>query len=247
MFSARFSILLLVSAAACKGSQHQSNPPQSAALAPNGDSDSESIARDTTLEDVLCRDLNNSYKCAQVIEQHALGKGHQGVRRRAAELLIPLVRGDTLSLHDSLSDNPRGVWYAYREYMPSINYHLIALQYYEGGTYLLVNGRTGKTTFSNGLPVVSPDARRLAAGNVDLEAEFSPTTLQIWRVELDSLALEFEYNFLTKAQVADSTWGPGQVVWLSPNEIRLTKEYGFGKRRGESIVRLENSRWSLVP
>jgi len=200
-----------------------------------------------TLRARLCRNLNNSYQCAQAIERHLLADPVHGAHRLGSELVIPLLNGGTLSLRDSAPDMPTGVWYTYRTHLPSIRYHVVEVHYYEGGTYLLVNGRSGKKTFSNGLPVVSPDNRRVAAGNVDLEAEFSPTTVQVWRLEGDSLTLEWEHNFLASGAASDSTWGPGDVRWQTRTEIVLTKEYGFGQRRGESLVRLGPAGWAFSP
>jgi hypothetical protein len=200
-----------------------------------------------SLNHVLCQGLNNSYLCAQTIEKHLLAEGKHGVLRRDAELHIPLLTGDTLVLRDSVSDTATGVRHSYRAYLPSIGYHVVEVQYYEGGTYLLVNGVSGKTAFSNGVPVVSPDNRRLAAANVDLESGYSPTTVQVWRLEDDSLALEWEHDFLAGGAAADSTWGPSALRWLTPNEIRLAKQYALGEVRGESFVRLGSAGWDFSP
>lgn len=175
----------------------------------------------------------------------SLAEGGHGALRRGAELVIPLLHGDTLSLRDSAPDTPTGVWHSYRAYLPSISYHVVEVQFYEGGTYLLVNATSGKTTFSNGLPIVSPDNRRIAAGNVDLEAEYSPTTLQVWRLESDSLALEWEHDFLAGGPATDSTWGPSELRWLAPTEIRLTKQYALGETRGARLVRFGSAGWGL--
>jgi hypothetical protein len=239
--------LALALAAACqKGPEPRSagNAADSQPSMTHGSSDSIAAGPDT-LNRMLCKGIDNSYKCAQAIERHVLAEGGHGVSRRGAQLVIPLLRGDTLLLRDSAPATATGELHSYRAYLPSIGYHVVELQYDEGGLFFLVNGRSGKITFSHGLPVVSPDNRRVAAGNVDLEAEFSPTTLQIWRVDSDSLALEWEHDFLSDAQASDSIWGPSEVRWDRPTEIRLTKQYPMGEKRGNAFVHLGPAGWAL--
>jgi len=222
------------------------NAPGSQPSAAPASSDSIGAGLDS-LDRTVCQGINNSYQCAQAIEKHLLADGGRGVARRGAELAIPLLNGDTLALRDSTPDTPTGVWHSYRAYLPSIGYHVVEVQYYEGSTYLLVNGTSGKKTFSNGLPVVSPDNRRIAAGNVDLEAEFSPTTLQVWRLERDSLALEWEHDFLAGGAATDTTWGPSEVRWLTPTEIHVTKKYALGETRGATLFRFGSTGWVFSP
>ena len=196
--------------------------------------------------EAICRDLTNSYKCAQAIEKSLLAAAAPSVVRAGRDLRIALERGDSVVFTDSLPDDAAGVWFSYRGLLPSVGYHLIEVQYYEGGRYLLVNRRTGWRGSSNGVPVISPDSARLAAGNVDLEAEYSPTTLQIWSVSVDSLILEFDHDFVASPITADSVWGPRNLEWRDSTELRVEREYSFGAKGGMARIVRENGRWRIL-
>lgn len=178
---------------------------------------------------------------ASVVESESPGVGRTG-----RSLQITLARGDSVVLTDSLPDDPNGVWFRYREMLPAVGYHLIETRFYEGGGYLLVNHKTGWSALSNGVPIVSPDRLRLAAANVDLDAEYSPTTLQIWRLAADSLILELEHDFVSAPIQPDSVWGPGRLEWLSPTELRAAREFATGSVSGSARAVREGARWRIV-
>lgn len=196
--------------------------------------------------DAICRGLTNSYRCAQAIERTLLTAANGNVVRTGRHLRIALGRGDTLVFTDSLPDDPAGTWFSYRGLIAAVGYHLIEVQYYEGGRYLFVNGRTGWIGSSNGVPVIAPDGSRLAAGNVDLEAEYSPTTLQIWSVAADSLILEFDHDFVASPVTADSVWGPRNLEWLNPTELRFAREFSLGATNGTARVVLDSAHWRIL-
>jgi hypothetical protein len=199
-----------------------------------------------TVDERLCQQITNSYECAQAIERDLLSKGVPEVARRGGQLVIRLTHADSATFRDSSTETASAVSYSYRGLLPSVPYHVIEVQYYEGGTYLLVNAATGRQTFSNGLPVPSPDGHYIAAANVDLEAEFSPTTLQVWRVDKDSLVLAWEHDFVPPGGASDSTWGPADITWTRATELAMAREYIMGERRGYAVLRLERDRWTLV-
>ncbi|MCU0623105.1 MAG: hypothetical protein MUF53_04485 [Gemmatimonadaceae bacterium] len=200
-------------------------------------------APDTAL---LCRDILNSHQCAQVIERHILGRGAPAVVRHGRSLEIRLATGVSRRFVDSLPDRPDGEWFSYRGFLAQANHHVLHVQFYEGDGYLLVHTRTGATTPSVGLPVLSPDARRIAAANVDLDAEYSPTALQIWRVEADRLVLEWERDFVQQPVTPDRLWGPGDLTWVSPTELRVSRDYGMAGPRGSARLRLGPTGWALT-
>ena len=194
-------------------------------------------ASSEALRDSICAAITNRKACARAFEHHLLSTSG-GARRDDSTLSIPLLRGDTLTLRDSSDAHGGVIGYSYRGRVRQSQYHLVELQFYEGGGYLLINERSGWKTFSNGVPIASPDGERLAAGNVDLEAEFSPTTIQVWRVAADTLVLEWEHDLLAARAENDSVWGPGGLRWTGPAEIVVTKEYLFGVRGEDTLLRL---------
>lgn len=200
-----------------------------------------------TSRDVVCQYLTNYYECSRAVERRLLAGRASGVSRRGPELTIALTSGRSVVFVDSQPESPAFVGHTYAGSIPSVKYFVLELHYSEGGAYLLVNGHTGASTFSHGFPVPAPDGRRLAAGNVDLEARYSPTTLQIWRLADDNLVLEWEHDFVENGRVVDTTWGPSGLRWIGPDELAMVKEYQFGERRGSAVVRLAVTGWSWAP
>lgn len=195
--------------------------------------------------EVICRDLSNSYQCAQAIEKSVLAAATPSVVRAGRNLRIALERGGTVVFTDTLPGDVAVVRYSYRGQLTAPGYHVIEVQYYEGGTYLLVNRRTGWIGFSDGVPVVSPDSSRLAAGNVDFFG-FSPTTLQIWRVATDSLVSELRHDFVSSPVTADSAWGPRDLAWLTPTELRVVREFSMGTTGSTARVVRRADGWRIL-
>jgi len=139
-----------------------------------------------------------------------------------------------------------GASYSYVGHLQPIAHHLVEVQYYEGRSFLLINERTGRRTVVAGEPSISPDSSRIATTSVDLEAEYDPTEIAVWRVEADSLVLEWRLDPRTVVTHADSAWGPADADWITATEIHVTKQHGFGRRGGTAVVRLGAAGWMLV-
>src|SRR5262245_25478787 len=170
-------------------------------------SDSEPPSRGT-LMDSLCAPSEGEPSCTRRIESHYLSEAAGRAERRGDSIILHLAGGASAIYRDSLVEGPTAIVYGYRGYVPSIGYFVLDTQFYARGGYLLVSGETGHSTPIDGPPRVSPDHGRVAAASVDLEAQFSSTTLTIWRVLPDSLAFEWMHNFIQDGRVTDSTYGP---------------------------------------
>jgi hypothetical protein len=100
-------------------------------------------------------------------------------------------------------------------YYPDVNYWLVAIQYIEGSSYFLLNGKNGREFKVDGETFLSPDKTRFVVANFDIEAGWSPNILSIWRVEEDRLIQEFS--------VEPEEWGATTVIWEGDSTVRFSK------------------------
>jgi hypothetical protein len=171
-------------------------------------------------EDNICRAIYNSYECAQKIEQRWLTHSALPVERDSLELVVEIANGPPIVFRDTLLDQPDVVLYSYRLHYPSVQYHLIEVQYYEGGIYILLDGVSGDRTLSHGIPVLSPDTTHFVAASQDLVAGYSPTGIQIWRIA--GRRIELEFSSLSDHRRLPS-WGPAKPFWLDTSRIRFDR------------------------
>lgn len=240
----RYALICSLAVVALTSCHNAIRPPSRAATV--GDTDIAGLPPDA-LEARLCQGIHNFYDCAQAIEMHLLSRPVGRVTRLGKNLTITPERGAPVVLHDSIYDLGRSIAYSYRGFLKSINTYVVEVHYAEGGTFLLINARTGHSAPSNDVPVASPDGQRAAAAHLDLEAGYSPTTLQVWRVTRDSLVVEWSYDFIANRPRSDTvTVGPAHVRWLGPAELAFDqlnwRHISYGERR----ARYDGVRWSLI-
>lgn len=132
-------------------------------------------------------------------------------------LCIVTTQGDTLVFQDRL--NPRYVedFISHKLYsfLPAQNLWVILKYYYEGGGWLLINGLNGRTNRVISMPIPSPDGTRLVCANADIVACFNDNGIEVWRVDSDSLAREF--------QDLNVPWGPINTNWMNDSTIVFEK------------------------
>jgi hypothetical protein len=166
-----------------------------------------------------------------------MAKQKERVIRVENRLSIRLDNGEVADFVDEQSTPEAAELYSYVGRFDSIGYDVIAIQFYEGGSYWLLNSKTGLRTPANGVPVVSPKGDRMVATSVDLSAGFIPTRVEIWKIQGNNLVSEYAYEF------TEEDWGPGDPVWVGDDRIVLPKIYLFDERRGESSLLLNGQRW----
>lgn len=158
--------------------------------------------------------IHNSYQCSQFLENQ-LAKDYPKLFSRAGlQLVISLANGKRktyVDIPDEKNHGVEGTWYNLVQYYPEIGYGLIAVQYYEGGTYYLVNMTNGKDKEIISSPEISPDRKRIAVANVDLESRYTPNILSVFELRPGGLVTEF----LEKPD----DWGPGNLRWVNNQEI----------------------------
>lgn len=158
--------------------------------------------------------IHNSYQCSQFLEKELTKEHAKLFSRTGSQLLISLANGTKKTYIDFPDEKNHGVegkWYNLVQYYPEIGYGLIAVHYYEGGTYDLVNMTNGKDEEIISSPEISPDRKRIAVANVDLESRYTPNVLSVFELRPDGLVTEF----LEKPV----DWGPGNLRWENNQEI----------------------------
>lgn len=67
--------------------------------------------------------------------------------------------------------------------------------YYEGGSFVLIDSRSGRQTSLSGMPVFSPDGKEFLVAPYDEENDPGPNNLEIWRRDGDGAILEWAHTF----------------------------------------------------
>lgn len=126
--------------------------------------------------------------------------------------------GDTLCFSDSISMGDESLWASHElcGYLPDENFFTVRILGFEYSLFLLVNVHSGWSTFALSPPVQSPDGERLlCACNSPIGYSFYEIGIQIFRIEADSLVMEFSGT--------NCDWYPERVRWLSDNEVAYSR------------------------
>lgn len=166
------------------------------------------------------------------------------VERDRDKLVVKPRRGPAIVFRD-VSSGDASEHFSLWSYEEEIDSYLIHVRYWEGDGYVLVNGTSGHQTYLDAPPVVSPDRKRLITVNMDLEAGYTPTRIQIYRIAPDSLELEW-----THEPEGDPAWGPSEAEWVDSVTVRALKnvpDYSVGIENTEVpiVLRLIEHGWTI--
>jgi hypothetical protein len=104
------------------------------------------------------------HKCTAFLEERVLTKFPGLFHREGRRLVVKFANGSQevfVGIDDPDHESTYRE-YIFLDYFPNIRYGLIQVAGYEGGTTLLLNIRTGKSTDIRDTPVFSPDGTRCA-------------------------------------------------------------------------------------
>lgn len=139
--------------------------------------------------------------------------GDRAFRPDPGTLCIVTDQGDTLVFADQ--PDPEGLEdyevYELCAYLPEQNCWVITDSFLGWGITLLVNGSNGFITNAVSNPEPSPDGTRLLCTHEDIVVGMLRNVLQVWRVDPDSLVLEFQFR--------DEPWGPLDAGWTGDSLI----------------------------
>ncbi len=164
------------------------------------------------------------------IEKYLAAKHPNYFRTDDRDLTLFLEGGKELTLPKWDSLKQEG--YNFGAYLSAIDYYLIYVQWYEGGSIMLVNRKNGFKKDVIGEPYFSADTKKMLTINSDLYAGFTENGNEVLSITADSLTSEFK--LLIK------NWGPTGARWLTDNKVILEKEY-FDSKVGKkySLLTIE--------
>lgn len=180
----------------------------------------------------LCQGIFNSRECAAKVEAYQLKKGIEGVARNEKELIIYLLSGEKVTFTDSKDDDPNGKWYHYQDYFPTIQYHLIHVQYYEGRGYIFLNATSGKYKEIQEIPLISPDGKRGAI--ISICEAYCDTGIVIIRMTDKDIFEEFSLT------PKEDNWVDGNLQWIDSDNLKCTIK-GFYYNEEKKYIEVEKN------
>ncbi len=134
-------------------------------------------------------------------------------------LCIVTTGGDTLVFADTPYFLRTDYFNVYKviSYLPEQNYWAVQIDGYEWQGWLIINGESGRIDEAISEPWPNPEGTRLFCSMGDQVACFIENGIQIWRIDPDTLALEFED--------LDVRWEPNAAEWISDSVIVFEKVY----------------------
>jgi hypothetical protein len=188
----------------------------------------------------LCKNVTNSYECAQKIEKYQLRHYGDLVKRDNNKLILKIDNGNDIVLENITGEFDGDMLYSFQEFFENINTYLIHIQYYEGIEFYIINKSSGEMTKVPGLIKISPDNTRLISFSIDLEAGYSPNGFVIYLIDNNSYLKDFEYY--------TNDWGPSNVEWITDKKIDIEKTEwkGSGLSVTGNVICEFDSNWKLI-
>lgn len=202
----RQTLLLALLLAGCAPGVHSPAPPPAAPApaAPPAD------------PYAACWTVADPDACAARTERELIARTAGRVERLGDALVIHTTEGGRVPLENRSGEGDSSLRYRYHRSIEPLRMHLVAVSFYEGGTYVLVDERSGNQTHVMAPPLLSPDGRRFAAASLDLEAGYGPNGLQVWSVTGLGPRLEWEIT-------GGESWGASDPAWLGPDVVEFTR------------------------
>jgi len=177
--------------------------------------------------------IQNFHDCSRFLESRLLQQHQNLFTRKNGSITIKLINGSTVTFKDVGIDSEDVRLYAVVKFFPAISYALVSAAYWEGSQYYLIDIRSGAQTEIEGDAAVSPNGQRIAVWNRDLDADYAPNALVVYRISTSGLFVEF------KATPED--WGPDSLRWVGNDSIAFSKTY-----RGEIGVESKHHKLRIV-
>lgn len=161
--------------------------------------------------------IQEDHKCLQYVEGEIYKKYPGLISRKDRNLTIKLSTGRTKVIKNiwNKEDVDKTQAFTFIKYFPSIQYGLLYVQFDEGGSYDLIDMKSGNQTRVGGEAVLSPDNRRLAIFNADVVAEFSLNVLAVYLISPKGITQEFREH--------PTGWGPVKLKWSDNSTILFDK------------------------
>jgi hypothetical protein len=168
------------------------------------------------LEEQYCKGIQNTYDCAQTIERHKLTELYSSANKNLVSRQLKLnLKNKQTKL---IEENPeKGPFYNFREYFKEIGYLVFHIQKFEGDAYSMISESSAKEFILPGVPILSPNAKKLIATSYDLIAGYDPNSIQVWRISATDMTREMTLD------PEPVNWGPSDASWIDDQTIYFTK------------------------
>lgn len=187
----------------------------------------------------------NTLKCARGIERKVLAKSNGTVKRVDGSLQIRITKKLVLLDDKPEESGDNAIAYSYLGFSKRLNSHILHVQYYEGGAYMVIHHLSGQHAFPSGYPIASPDGKTFLSLSEDMFAGYNPNNIEIWRIPS---------NKFSRVANFEPEWGPRNGSWLNLRSARIDKrchdnsENNFIglKDCGVAIIEFSDSKWKLI-
>ena len=138
------------------------------------------------------------------------------VTRSGPILRFKTQNGNLVELVDVHNNSDRDRIYTFVGRLNGIDFALIDVTYWEGGTNLLVDLRSGKTEDIKGEPIVSPNREKIVSSVFGGISGYFKTTINVYRITPGGLVMEWSHQ---------PAWEPSELRWINDSKIALTKNF----------------------
>ncbi|MFY7825966.1 MAG: hypothetical protein ACOVQ4_02515 [Flectobacillus sp.] len=137
----------------------------------------------------------------------------------------------------SSNDNEESDDFVIYEFLGSVKnlpYWVFKVNYYEGGSFLLVNKDTGEKVDLVSPPIISPDQKWLISVSSDLIAEYDYNGFVLLEIK--------DQKIIKRAEVALKTKGIEDAKWIDNNTLSIKENYIQNNEEATrySILRIRN-------
>jgi hypothetical protein len=191
----------------------------------------------------ICAGTENSFDCARAIEKALIEIYPDLVSRDNSVLYLKLKNGQTVTLPDSTSKNEESVrYFSLIDYLEKEKLYVVEEQWWEGGTYQLIDRRSGVMTEVIGPPVFSPKRDFFVTQFGDMESGYASNGLEIWTLTKDD-------KLLKVYELYPDDWAPDSIRWISDKSLEV-KRYVYSEEddsynpASPIIIHREGARWT---
>jgi hypothetical protein len=184
--------------------------------------------------------------CGATIDSAQLAVAGRLAYRDSLGLHLRLISGQYLALTRDTTDWP--ATYQFHAWLAPYSQYLVHLQYGEGDGYMFLDARSGARIYLDDIPVFSPSGGRFAIASGDLEVNYNPNSLSVWRIT--TTRVEREWQWADSAMTAG--WVPRNARWRNDNTLKADYVYA-AQGGGNELVAPQpltlsrtGERWRLV-
>lgn len=167
----------------------------------------------------ICANTENTLECARAVEKALIGIYPDIAARDNSVLYLKLNNGETVVLADTTNNTGEEEsvrYFSLIDYLEKEKIFLVEEQWWEGGTYQLIDRRTGVMTEVMGPPTFSPKRDFFVAEFGDLETGYDVNGLEIW-------TLNSKDELLKVFELYPDDWAPDTIRWISDNTLEVNR------------------------